>query len=271
MSTPIGNLEDITFRAINILKGVSLIAAENVSHSKGLCRHYGINTRLTSYNQHNSKKRGPELLRIIKQGSDVALISSAGTPAISDPGSYLIKLAVGEGVRVSPIPGPSAVITALSVAGLRTDEFIFLGFLSNKSGARKKELNELALETRTMVFYESPHRIRDMIQDVREILGDRNMVLLREMTKVFEEILRGSASSLLEELDEERIKGECTLIVEGRQGKEDEFLLDPDLKMFIKDLLNEGRLSTKELSILISKVSNIPYRKIYKESVKLSE
>lgn len=271
VATPIGNLEDITFRAVKILKEVDLIAAENVSHSKVLCRHYGIDTRLTAYNQHNSRKKGPALLRIIRKGSDVALISSAGTPAISDPGSFLIKLAKDEGIRISPIPGPSAVITALSVAGLRTDEFTFLGFLSNKAGARKKELKNLSSETRTMVFYESPHRIRAMLEDVKEVLGDRKMVVSREMTKIFEEILRGSAGSILDELNEQSIRGEFTVIIEGNQGQEDNVFSDPDLKIHIKNLLEEGRLSAKEISMILSQVTGIPYRKVYRESIKISE
>lgn len=215
VSTPIGNLEDITLRALKILKSVDLIAAENVKHSKGLCRHYGIKTRLTSYHQHNRNVKGPELIKRLLSGSDVALVTNAGTPAVSDPGGMLINQVLERNINVSPIPGPSAVIAALSVSGLRVDRFLFIGFLSNKPSRRRKELRNLISEPRTMVFFESPHRIKAMLMDIKEILGDRQIVVLRELTKVYEEIKRGSVSSVLDELEEGKIRGEFTLVVAG--------------------------------------------------------
>jgi 16S rRNA (cytidine1402-2'-O)-methyltransferase len=215
VSTPIGNLEDITLRALKILKSVDLIAAENVKHSKGLCRHYGIETRLTSYHQHNRNIKGPELIRRLKSGLDIALVTNAGTPAVSDPGGWLINQVLEHNINVSPIPGPSAVMAALSVSGFRVDRFLFIGFLSNKPSRRRKELRNLISEPRTMVFFEAPHRIKAMLMDIKEILGDRQIVVLRELTKVYEEIKRGFVSSILEKLDEGKIRGEFTLVVAG--------------------------------------------------------
>ncbi|UCF55853.1 MAG: 16S rRNA (cytidine(1402)-2'-O)-methyltransferase, partial [Deltaproteobacteria bacterium] len=173
VSTPIGNLEDITLRALRILKSVDLIAAESVKHSRGLCQHYGIKTRLISYNQHNQQEKGPELIRRLKSGSDIALVTNAGTPGVSDPGSLLINQAMEKNINVSPIPGPSAVIAALSVSGLQAERFLFLGFLPNRSSKRRKELKNLISEHRTMVFFEAPHRLQAMLTDLKEILGDR--------------------------------------------------------------------------------------------------
>jgi len=215
VSTPIGNLEDITLRALKILKSVDLIAAENVKHSKGLCRHYDIQTRLTSYHQHNRNTRGPELIRKLKSGFDIALVTNAGTPAVSDPGGLLINQVLEHNINVSPIPGPCAVVAALSVSGLRVDRFLFIGFLSNKPSRRRKELRNLISEPRTMVFFEGPHRIKAMLMDIKEILGDRQIVVLRELTKMYEEIKRGLVGSILEKLDESKIRGEFTLVVEG--------------------------------------------------------
>ncbi|MFC1869484.1 16S rRNA (cytidine(1402)-2'-O)-methyltransferase [Thermodesulfobacteriota bacterium] len=172
VSTPIGNLEDITLRALKVLKDVDMIAAENVRHTKGFCNHYGIKTRLTGYNQHNRKGRGPDLIERMKAGSDIALVTSAGTPAVSDPGAMLIHMAIEEDIRVSPVPGPSAAIAALSVCGLRVDRFLFLGFLSNRPSKRKKELKNLVDEHRTMLFFEAPHRVKSMLTDLYGVFGD---------------------------------------------------------------------------------------------------
>ncbi len=174
VSTPIGNLEDITLRALNTLKRVDVIAAEGVRHSMGLCRHYGIKTRLTRYNQHNRKLKGPELIGRLKSGSEIALITNAGTPGVSDPGVSLIRRALEENITVSPIPGPSAVTAALSVSGLPGDRFRFVGFISNRSSRRKKELKDLVSETQTMVFFEAPHRIRAMLVDLMEIFQENS-------------------------------------------------------------------------------------------------
>ncbi len=219
MSTPIGNLEDITLRALEVLKGVDMIAAESVAHTGKLCEHYGIRTWRSSFHQHNQKAKTPGLIRRLKSGQDVALVTDAGTPGISDPGGFLISRAAEENVRVTPVPGPSALIAALSVSGLPTEKFIFFGFLPIKSGKRKKVFEGVIGETRTMVFFEAPHRIRAMLNDLIEILGDRPMVMVREVTKMFEEVKRGPISSILKHLDSTRIRGEFTLVVAGSDRK----------------------------------------------------
>ncbi|NVM24340.1 MAG: 16S rRNA (cytidine(1402)-2'-O)-methyltransferase [Desulfobacterales bacterium] len=220
VSTPIGNLEDITLRALRVLKEVALIAAESREHTRKLCTHYNIKTPITSYNSNNQHYKGRILLEKVKSGLDIALVSDAGTPGLSDPGSRLMREAIDANIRLVPVPGVSASLTALSTSGLPTDRFIFVGFLSNKKGRRRKELENLKSEWRTMIFFESPHRLVKMLTDMYEILGDRNIALAREMTKVFEEIKRGSVGEILSLLKDERIRGEHTIIVEGRKERE---------------------------------------------------
>jgi len=220
VSTPIGNLEDITLRALRVLKEVALIAAESREHTRKLCTHYNIKTPITSYNSNNQHYKGRILLEKVKSGLDIALVSDAGTPGLSDPGSRLMREAIDANIRLVPVPGVSASLTALSTSGLPTDRFIFVGFLSNKKGRRRKELENLKSEWRTMIFFESPHRLVKMLTDMYEILGDRNIALAREMTKVFEEIKRGSVGEILSLLKDERIRGEYTIIVEGRKERE---------------------------------------------------
>ncbi|MFB0532635.1 MAG: 16S rRNA (cytidine(1402)-2'-O)-methyltransferase [Desulfatiglandales bacterium] len=221
VSTPIGNLEDITLRALRVLKEVALIAAESREHTRKLCTHYNIKTPITSYNSNNQHYKGRILLEKVKSGLDIALVSDAGTPGLSDPGSRLTREAIDANIRLVPVPGVSASLTALSTSGLPTDRFIFVGFLSNKKGRRRKELENLKSEWRTMIFFESPHRLVKMLTDMYEILGDRNIALAREMTKVFEEIKRGSVGEILSLLKDERIRGEYTIIVEGRKEREE--------------------------------------------------
>jgi 16S rRNA (cytidine1402-2'-O)-methyltransferase len=266
VGTPIGNLEDITLRALRVLKEVQLIAAENTNHTRMLCSHYGIRTRLTSYNQHNCNARGRELVKILKFGSDIALVTSAGTPGISDPGSLLVTQALEEGIRVTPIPGPSAVISALSVCGLKVDRFVFLGFLPDRPGKRKKLLLEMRNEPRTMVFYESPRRIWSLLNEMMETLGDRNVAVIRELTKVYEEIKKGAISSVLTELNEENLRGEFTIILEGEK-KED--LKDNGLDERIEALLKSGKSGAKDIATTISEELDLSYRFVYKRCLDL--
>jgi len=267
VATPIGNLEDITLRALRILKDVGLIAAENTSHTRGLCSYYGIRAKLTSYNQHNSKSKGPELIKALKGGSDIALVTSAGTPGVSDPGSLLINLAHEEGIRVSPIPGPSAAITALSVCGLKIDRFIFLGFLPNRSGKRRKYLRDLRHEQRTMIFYESPRRIIPLLNDLKEFFGDRPIVILRELTKVYEEIKRGSIPDILKDMDEDKVKGEFTVILTGDEKEKD--VSDIDIKKRIGELLKGKKTGARDIAARLSSELGINYRVIYKECLSM--
>jgi len=219
VSTPIGNLEDITLRALKVLEHVTLIAAESRDHTRKLLSHYGIKTPVTSYNTHNQHYKGRVLLDKLKSGLAIALVSDAGTPGLSDPGTRLIREAIDAGIPLVPVPGVSAPLTALSVAGLPTHGFVFVGFLSNKKGRRRKELESLKEEPHTMVFFESPHRLIQMLNDVLAILGDRDIALAKEMTKVFEEVKRGPISNILPTLNEETVRGEYTVVVAGHKGR----------------------------------------------------
>ncbi|MCJ7774956.1 MAG: 16S rRNA (cytidine(1402)-2'-O)-methyltransferase [Desulfobulbaceae bacterium] len=263
VSTPIGNLEDITLRALRILEKVVIIAAENVAHTRGLCGHYGIKTRLTRYHQYNQRSKVPELLRELKSGNDVALVTDAGSPGISDPGALLVGRAFDENIRVVPIPGASAVIAGLSVSGLSTERFVFLGFLPNKSGKRKKELKKLIFETRTMVFFEAPHRLKAMLTDFKEILGNRQMVMLREMTKVFEEIRRGPVSAILGHLTPDRIRGEFTLVAAGSEEEKAD-ATEPQVVKRIEEMLKE-KMSVKDIAGVLSSEEGLKYRQIYRK------
>jgi 16S rRNA (cytidine1402-2'-O)-methyltransferase len=219
VSTPIGNLEDISFRALRVLKEVATVAAEDTRHTKTLLAHYGIGTPLTSYHDFNKEEKAPVLLERLKDGHSVALVSDAGTPTISDPGYFLITQALAAGITVVPVPGPSAVLTALAASGLPTDAFVFEGFLPRKSGPRRRLLESLRDERRTVIVFESPHRLRSSLELIREILGDRRIVLARELTKIHEEFLRGTAEELLKTLGARTIRGELTLVLEGKRKR----------------------------------------------------
>ncbi len=264
-STPIGNLEDITVRAVKVLERVALIAAENMGHTRGLCEHYGIKTGVISYHQHNQKVNAPEIIERLKSGNDIAIVTDAGTPGISDPGAYLISLTAAEGIPVTPIPGPSAVIAALSVSGLPTEQFVFVGFLPNKKGKRRKTLKNLISETRTMVFFEAPHRLEAMLTDLREIMGERQMVMLREMTKVFEEVKRGPVSAILAHLTPDKIRGEFTLVVAGCEKEERE--VGEETLGKIEGFLAEKKMSVRDIAERISSEDGPAYRQIYKETL----
>ena len=219
VSTPIGNLEDITLRALRILKEVDLIAAEDTRHTSHLLKHYDIHTPLTSYFEGNELKKKEFILSKLKHGDRIALVSDAGTPGISDPGFRLIQLAIENQIPVVPIPGPSALISALSIAGLPTDAFLFKGFLPHKSKKRQDLLKQLEEVRETLIFYESPHRLAETLKDILETLGDREMVLTRELTKVYEEVLRGRVTEIRSHIAERKLKGEITLVIEGNTRK----------------------------------------------------
>jgi 16S rRNA (cytidine1402-2'-O)-methyltransferase len=220
VSTPIGNREDISLRALRILKEVDLIAAEDTRHTLLLLRNFGIQTPLTSYFEGNELKKKEFILSKLKQGDRIALVSDAGTPGISDPGFRLIQTAIENQTSVVPIPGPSAVIAALSVSGLPTDAFLFKGFLPHKSKKKRDLLQQLEGIRETLIFYESPHRLSETLNDIFDILGDREMVLTRELTKVYEEVLRGKVSEIQTLIRDRKLKGEMTLVISGKKRQE---------------------------------------------------
>jgi 16S rRNA (cytidine1402-2'-O)-methyltransferase len=215
VATPIGNLADITHRALQILKHVALIACEDTRHTRKLLQHYGIDTKTISYHEHNEQQRAAELIDLLKQGNDVAVVSDAGTPSISDPGFRLVRAAIENEVRVVPVPGPSALISALIAGGLPTDEFFFAGFLPSRSNARRARLTELRSVPGTLIFYEAPHRLATTLSDALEILGEREAVVARELTKLHEEIRRGRLSELAAHYtNDENARGEIVLLID---------------------------------------------------------
>ena len=216
VATPIGNKDDITVRALTVFREVDLIAAEDTRKTRRFLASHDIKSKLVSYHEHNEEKRTPQLIQKLNSGHTVALVSNAGTPLVSDPGYRLIETAISHKIDVVPIPGVSAAIAALSVAGLPTEAFVFIGFLPKKKGKRLKQLQALATGDRTLIFYESPGRILALLQDIIKIMGDRRGALAREMTKLHEEFLRGRLSEIEQNLQERTgIKGECTLLVAG--------------------------------------------------------
>lgn len=215
VATPIGNLEDLTHRATRILQEVDLIACEDTRHTRKLLNHYGIKTNTVSYHEHNEREQALKLIDAIKSGTNVAIVSDAGTPGISDPGFRVVNAALEQGVEVVPVPGPTALISALVASGLPSDEFFFGGFLPARTTARRKRLAELTTLQTTLVFYEAPHRIIETLKDARVVLGDREAVVARELTKLHEEIRRGKLSELVSTFDEtHQPRGEMVLLID---------------------------------------------------------
>ncbi|MEO2007032.1 MAG: 16S rRNA (cytidine(1402)-2'-O)-methyltransferase [Candidatus Poribacteria bacterium] len=216
VSTPIGNLEDITYRAVRMLGEVDIIAAEDTRHTRKLLDKYGIRTPTTSLHSHNERGKSDSLLQRIEDGQDVALVSDGGTPGISDPGSRLIRAAIERDIRVVPLPGACACIAAASVAGLPTAEFYYAGFCSPKSGRRRRRIESLRDIEATLVFYESPHRVLKFLADAEELLGPRQSVAARELTKIYEELVRGTLTELRERFEQTAPRGEFTILIHGR-------------------------------------------------------
>jgi 16S rRNA (cytidine1402-2'-O)-methyltransferase len=214
VATPIGNLSDITHRALQVLRDVDLIACEDTRHTHKLLSHYGITTKTVSYHEHNEQQRAAHLIDQLKEGQNIAIVSDAGTPSISDPGFRLVRAAIENEVAVVPVPGPSALISALVAAGLPTDEFFFAGFLPARSNARRARLSELQSVPGTLVFYEAPHRLAATLKDAYEVLGERDAVVARELTKVHEEIRRGRLSELSDHYEGEEPRGEIVVLID---------------------------------------------------------
>ena len=270
VGTPIGNLEDMTVRAVRILQTVDLIAAEDTRHTGKLLHHFQIKTPQISYHEHNLTTRTSELLSKLQQGRSIALVSDAGMPGISDPGYELVKACADEAITVVPIPGASAVIAALSASGLPSDRFIFEGFLPAKSQARRTHLESLRSESRTIVFYESPHRLRATLQDLADILGsDRAITLARELTKLHEEFWRGSVEDAIALYLKREPQGEYTIVVAGAELVQ-VVLSETALKSELQSLLNQG-LSRSDASRQLAQQTSLPRRQIYQLALSLLE
>lgn len=261
VATPIGNLEDVTLRALRVLREVDVIAAEDTRHTRKLLDRYEIHTPLTSYHEHNERTKAPALVRRLEAGESVALVSDAGTPTISDPGYHLVRAATEKGVPVTPVPGVSAATAALSVCGLATDRFVFQGFLPAKRNRRRETLRQLQDDERTLVFYEVPHRIRESLTDMQEVLGDRAVAVGRELTKVHEELLRGTLSQVAAELEETARRGEFVVVVAGR----DEALPvnEEMLRREIAKLIQMGR-KANDIAKLMAETHPVAKRDVYK-------
>lgn len=266
VATPIGNLEDISLRALRILKEVDLIAAEDTRHTRNLLTHYDIHTALTSYHEHNEKTQAAKLVEKLRRGENIALVSDAGTPAISDPGYRLVVEALRSGVSIIPLPGPSAVATVLSASGLPTDRFVFEGFLPAKKQERETRLQSLRAESRTVVFYEAPHRLQESLVDMLHLLGDREIVVAREVSKIHEEYLRGTIGEVIAQLGEREVKGEITVVVRGSSGESR--VSEEELKAEIRRLVDDG-VGAKQISELLGTRYRLAKREVYQLTVQL--
>lgn len=263
VATPIGNLEDMTLRALRVLKEVALIAAEDTRRTRKLLSAYDIDTPLTSLFDQNEAKKSAQLISQILDGKDMAYVSDAGTPAISDPGYILVKEALSNSIRVIPIPGPSAVIASLSASGLPTDSFVFYAFLPSRPGKRKQFLQSISMEEKTMVFYESPNRLISSLKDILEILGDREASVFRELTKIYEEALRGNVSEILNSLNGRKIKGEITLVVAGAENTVPESSPEK-IRDRSKALRKDTTLSTRDIADIIASEMGLSRRDVYR-------
>ena len=271
-ATPIGNLEDMTFRAVRILKEVDVVAAEDTRHTRKLLTHFDIHTPLVSYHEHNKLGRGPELIERLLAGESIACVSDAGMPGISDPGSHLAMLAIEAGITVTPVPGANAGLSALIASGLDTTEFHFIGFLSKQKKNRLETLARIKPIQGTLIFYESPHRLKDTLGELLDVLGDRNIVAARELTKKFEEFRRGTITELIAYYKEEAPRGEFTLIVNGA-GEEEARAEEETIDMTVEEeliLLIENGTEKKEAIRQVAKRRNMPKREVYQIALSLA-
>lgn len=263
VATPIGNLEDVSLRALRILGQVALIAAEDTRKTRRLLSAYGIKTRFTSYHEHNKMAKLPYLLGRL-ESEDVALVSEAGMPGISDPGYELVVAATQRGISIVPIPGPSVLVTALAVSGLPTDQFVYVGFLPRRKGQRRRFLQQIAEEERTIVAFEAPHRVVGALEDILDVLGDRRIAVCRELTKIHEEVFRGVISAACDHFLEPR--GEFTLVIEGKCGKRQP---TTDLERELRALFERG-FSAKEAVSRVAKATGASKNELYKLWLRLS-
>ncbi len=267
IGTPIGNLEDITLRALRVLKAVDLIAAEDTRRTRKLLTHYQIRKPILSYHKFNSRVSAPQIISALREGRQVALVTDAGTPGVSDPGSYLVQRAVAEGIPVEPVPGPSAVTAGLSASGFYGDAFRFAGFPPARKGERREFLAGLRFEEDTLIFFESPQRLPALLTDLQEILGNREAVVVRELSKIHEEFCRGPLADLARRFSEKPPLGEITVILAGREEEEGPVPEIP-LAEEVRKYLRAG-FSESEVLDLLSVIKKIPKRVIYREMLKL--
>ncbi|HUE43634.1 MAG TPA: 16S rRNA (cytidine(1402)-2'-O)-methyltransferase [Candidatus Sulfotelmatobacter sp.] len=267
VATPIGNLEDITLRALRILREADQIAAEDTRHTQKLLAHYEISRPLVSYHEHNEITRAPELIVALEQGAKIALVSDAGMPLVSDPGHRLVSLCLRHHIPVVPVPGPSALLAALSASGLPNEEFLFVGFLPQRSGERRRAFERLRIEDRTLILYEAPHRIADCVSDAKEILGDRPACLAREITKLHEEFRRGKLSEIADSLRERPAKGEITFLIGAGEPAAAGAESSQGLAERVEELMRQAKLDRKEALKLAAKERGLTRREAYERVV----
>ncbi len=266
VATPIGNLEDLSFRAVRTLKEVDVIACEDTRHTRLLLDRYAIQTPMISYHEHNERRRAPELVARLAAGESVALVSDAGMPVLSDPGYTVVQEAIRAGIPVVPVPGPSAITAAVAVSGLPAERFLFVGFLPRRSSERRRVLAELAPLPWTLVLFEAPHRIHSLLADLHHVLGNRHLALVRELTKRFEEVLRGSVTDVLAQVRASPPRGELTVVIEGAPQ---DFRQEPsDVRAHLKQLLAEGN-SPNEAAKLLAHTYRLPKRAVYELALEM--
>jgi 16S rRNA (cytidine1402-2'-O)-methyltransferase len=273
VGTPIGNLKDLGIRAKEILGQVSLVAAEDTRSTRKLLTHLGVKAGLLSCHKHNERTSAKKVITLLEKGKDVALVSEAGTPALSDPGAGLVKLVREAGFGVIPVPGASAVITALSVAGMPAGSFFFAGFLPNKQAERRKALEQLAEIPHTIVLFEAPHRLPDALEDILGILGDRQMVIARELTKIHETVISGPVSGIMEQVSKGSVRGEITLVIEGaeedRQGRS---CHDPEaVEKALQHLISEKSLSVRDSVDLLARLTGMTKGQVYTLALEIKQ
>ncbi len=266
IATPIGNLEDMTYRAVRILGEVDLIAAEDTRHSLKLLNHFGISKPLTSYFDHNQQIKGERILNALRQGKSVALISDAGTPCVSDPGYQLVRDAVAENIPVVPVPGACAAITALSASGLPTDTFTFAGFPPSRQGKRRTFLTGMSTLPGTLVLYESPHRLLETLNDICEVLGERQVIVARELTKVYEECIRGTVTEVIASVSKGIVRGEVVILIAPGETTLQE---NEPLEKALERLMADGTISIKDVAKQAAVISGVSRSDAYQEALRL--
>ena len=262
VGTPIGNFNDMTYRAVETLKNVDLIAAEDTRNTLNLLNHFDIKTKITSYHEHNKSSKGQQLLEMLLEGKDVAIVTDAGMPAISDPGEDIVKLCIDNNIEVTTVPGPTAFVSALVMSGLPTKGVVFEGFLSAKNSEREKRLTELKEYKETVIFYEAPHKLLRTLEHIKNVFGDRDISVSREITKKFEETIRGKISDVIKHFTENNPKGEFVLVLSGAEEKEEVYITS--VTQHVDELISQG-MDKKTAIAEVAKLRKIPKRNVYNE------